>query len=154
MAITCFNPSPFRYLIHVIYKTTNISDSYRLIANYFCTRLNIGYMITRLHAIDYLLIMVLLAAATHIFIKCVMIFRYRQMNFFGKKLMRSFFFYDKNAMKEAFELRIKKYYKLSNTVNSIFYILMSVSMLTYLSVRMLLAFGKVQTLVSQVVANS
>jgi len=54
-------------------------------------------------------------------VKFVMVLAFRQNKYFAKKLVKSFFFYDGKKIVNAEELRLKKYYKSSNTVNLFFY---------------------------------
>ncbi|OSZ79585.1 hypothetical protein CAP35_15440 [Chitinophagaceae bacterium IBVUCB1] len=76
-------------------------------------------------------------------IKFVMVLAFRQNKYFGKKLVKSFFFYDGKKIVKAEELRLKKYYKSSNTVNLIFYSLVLSLLLISICVSTIKLFEKI-----------
>ena len=66
-------------------------------------------------------------------IKALMVFNWRQRVYFKQKLVRSFWYYDDNKITTIEEGRLKKYYRLSNTVNSMFYSLIGLLVTIYLA---------------------
>lgn len=110
-------------------------------------------MLSKFLVNEYLLLLLVLIIGVHTFIKVMLIMRYRQMNFFSQKLKRSFFYYDGEVIKEAFEVRIKTYYKLSNKINTAFYSLMMLHIAAYLFVKIASAAQHVPPMLSQLVAK-
>lgn len=56
-----------------------------------------------------------------VMVKLIMIATYRQNVYFSKKFFKSFFYYDIEKIGKAQELRLKRYYRNSNRVNTVFY---------------------------------
>lgn len=54
-------------------------------------------------------------------VKLLLVFAFRQNNYFLTKLSHSFFFYDENKINKETESRLKNYYRNSNIVNKAFY---------------------------------
>lgn len=109
-------------------------------------------MLSKLLLNEYLLLLVL-TIGVHAFIKVMLIMRYRQMNFFPQKLKRSFFYYDGDVINEAFEVRIKTYYRLSNRINTAFYSLMTLHIAAYLFVKIVSTAQQVPPIFTQLLAE-
>lgn len=56
-----------------------------------------------------------------VMVKLVMILAYRQSVHFSRKFVKSYFYYNVEKIGKAQELRLKRYYRNSNKVNTIFY---------------------------------
>lgn len=79
-----------------------------------------------------LLVFAIIMLILMVFVKLVMILTYRQNIHFSRKFVKSFFYYDVEKIGKAQELRLKRYYRNSNKVNTIFYT--AVASLSVLSV--------------------
>lgn len=80
---------------------------------------------------EQILVVVTLLSLLLVTVKFLMVLSWRQRVYFKQKLVRSFFFYDVDKISNHTEVRLKKYYRISNKVNSLFYTTISLVMIAY-----------------------
>ena len=93
-------------------------------------------------------------ALAHFVVKFMLILSRRQSEYFIKKLGNSFFFYDEKKIRNTLEVRVKRYYIVSNRLNKLFYTLMSLSVFAYVGARSLQTIEKLQPFFNQLATSS
>ncbi|MEZ5016287.1 MAG: hypothetical protein R2800_04490 [Flavipsychrobacter sp.] len=81
---------------------------------------------------EKLLMLTVLIATTHFISKCLLILHRRQAVYFGQKLWHSFFFYREQKIRKTVEVRVKRFYIVSNRQNKLFYSLLTFALFAYL----------------------
>lgn len=103
---------------------------------------------------EQLLLFTLALGLGHFVIKLMLILSRRQSEFFIKKLGNSYFFYNEKKIRNTLEVRVKRYYVVSNRLNKLFYTLMSLSVFIYIGARLLSTIGTLQPFFNRLAMSS